>query len=220
MMDSDKIKAAIAAMKDGDGDAALALLEAMMMDIASAESGAESKALSEATDEEPEALSEAADEESQMKEAPVVGEDEEKQEMLSLFSLTKRDTAKDAVAEVRAMSVRLAHYEKEAAAREAEEKALLVGELVKFGAELPATAWADASKRVPVPRLAAEATESLRARVEAFKAGRSLALPTPPASSESISKLSAADQQRAKNIKDPEQRERFVALRLSRMKDN
>lgn len=48
----------------------------------------------------------------------------------------------------------------------------LVGELVKLGFEIPATAWEDEAGQVPCERLRAESVESLKARVAKLSAAR------------------------------------------------
>lgn len=53
---------------------------------------------------------------------------------------------------------------------EAAERRALVGELVKLGAEIPATAWANIDGTTPVKRLADESIDSLRDRVAKLSA--------------------------------------------------
>lgn len=66
---------------------------------------------------------------------------------------------------------------------ESGERRKLVGELVKLGVELPATAWGDDKGTVPCARLAAEPIADLRARVAllAANAPSKRSTPTPPA---------------------------------------
>jgi hypothetical protein len=67
---------------------------------------------------------------------------------------------------------------------EATERRQLVGELVRLGVEIPATAWGDDKGTVPVKRLAEEPIDELRARVKTLAAAARPGLrrvPTPPA---------------------------------------
>jgi hypothetical protein len=67
---------------------------------------------------------------------------------------------------------------------ESSERRRLTGELVKLGAETPATAWSDDDGKVPVERIAKEPIEELRARVAKLTAakGKKKDDPTPPPS--------------------------------------
>jgi phage I-like protein len=80
------------------------------------------------------------------------------------------------VDEWRKSHIELAAREKavevERLALETAERRKLVGELVKLGAETPATAWSDAKGTVPVDRLAAESLASLKDRVQKLAAPR------------------------------------------------
>jgi hypothetical protein len=60
----------------------------------------------------------------------------------------------------------------ERTALESGERRKLVGELVKLGAETPATAWADDEAKAPVKRLADEPITELRARVAKLSAAK------------------------------------------------
>lgn len=67
---------------------------------------------------------------------------------------------------------------------ESGERRRLVGELVKLGAETPATAWADDDAKAPVKRLADEPIAELRARVAKLAKAKGVVTkpaPTPPA---------------------------------------
>jgi hypothetical protein len=100
-----------------------------------------------------------------------------------------------AIAEVEAW--RASHLELEStrvalaqdrAALENGERRKLVGELVKLGAETPATAWQNDDGKTPVKRLADEPIAELRARVQKLSAARggrvgTVTDPKPPSSS-------------------------------------
>lgn len=63
------------------------------------------------------------------------------------------------------LEAREAQLAKDRTALEAGERRALVGQLVKLGAEIPATAWSDDKGAVPCKRLQAEPIGELRARV-------------------------------------------------------
>ena len=65
---------------------------------------------------------------------------------------------------------RVAELGAQIANTEAAERRTLVGELVKLGAELPATAWANLDATTPVKRLSDEPLDSLRDRVAKLSA--------------------------------------------------
>lgn len=100
-------------------------------------------------------------------------------------------------------------------AAETAELRSLITELVTLGAETPATAWAN---NAPVPRLASEGLESLRARTAALRATKPTT-PTPPPvaggeqiDGEDVSMLSDGEREYAKTeITDPSHRKRFIA---------
>lgn len=62
----------------------------------------------------------------------------------------------------------------------------LVGELVKLGFEIPATAWEDEAGQVPCERLRSESVESLKARVAKLSAARAPNQSAKPSSAESL----------------------------------
>ena len=102
----------------------------------------------------------------------------------------------------------------ERTAAQTAERRSLIGSLVELGAETPATAFAGGA---PVARLTSEALPELRSRVAALRAARPAgAAPVPPPSGAGESDLSEVETRAANQIKDPEKRSAFVALRRSR----
>lgn len=77
---------------------------------------------------------------------------------------------------------------KDRATLESGERRKLVGELVKLGAETPATAWADDDAKAPCKRLVDEPIVELRARVAklAKAKGASPVTPRPPVSADAL----------------------------------
>jgi hypothetical protein len=94
-----------------------------------------------------------------------------------LSKLTGATTLGEAVRIVETRFSALAEREKEIEAERKERKALemaeyrkLTGELVKLGAEIPATAWQDEKGTLPVQRILDEPLSKLRARVAQMSA--------------------------------------------------
>lgn len=182
-MDAAKVKEAIEALKAEDGAKALELLESM---IASAASGEEAPADEPPADDAPPA--EMADE------PPPANDDQQAMKAASekLVKLTGKTSLLEALTDVedwRVSHVTLtderAKMAKEHAALELTERRKLIADLVKLGAETPATAWAgEAKKLVPVRRLSEEPIDGLRERVKSLLASRGGKIPTalkPPA---------------------------------------
>jgi hypothetical protein len=156
-MDPEKIKAALEAIKNGDADAALALLEEMIAGAAGAGDAA--------PEAEADALADAPD--------AVEEEDEQALTMVAaskeLVVLQKQAATREAA--LAKLTATVKALEDSRAESEQVERVALVAELVVIGAETPATAWAgDAAKRQPVARLSAEPLKDLKARVEMLKA--------------------------------------------------
>lgn len=110
-------------------------------------------------------------------------EDEEDKEAMAaaseLMTLTEETSAGAALERVKLW--RQAYVDSERArdevtakqaALDSAERRRLVGELVKLGAETPATAWSDTAGSVPVARLSAEPLPDLRSRVKSLAAAR------------------------------------------------
>ena len=213
-MDPKLIAEALDALTAGDAEKCAEILKAVIASAAGAPadagagdgSGDGSGASTEATAEPPD---------------PDPKKDEAEAMARALSSLLKVQGAAEVVAAVKALSADVAALKLSRDADEHNERVQLVGELVKLGAELPATAWADADKRVPVDVLRTMPMPALRARVEAFrKAPRAFAATPPAQGATGIAALSDEDRARAEQIKDPAARERFIVARLARMGGN
>jgi hypothetical protein len=149
-MDPDKIKAALEALKNDDGAAAIALLEELIVSMASGEAPP--------ADAPAEPLADAPD-------APK--QEDEQVAATALMRLTGASSVGEALLACDQIKARLDKDESDRAAADRVARRDLVAELVRLGVEFPATAWAgDAEKRVPVKRLADEPLDELRARVE------------------------------------------------------
>jgi hypothetical protein len=177
-MDPEKIKAALEAIKNGDAEAALKVLEEML--VAAAGGGAP-------PDPAPEPLAETPD--------PAPAKEDEQVAAAALMKLTGASSVGVAILECDKIKARLDADDQERAAAERVARRDLVAELVKLGIEFPSTAWAgDAEKRVPVKRLAEEPLDELRARVELHrKAAPRAPAAKPPASGADVIELSARE---------------------------
>jgi hypothetical protein len=129
-------------------------------------------------------------------ETPAVVEDDEekkKEPMVAAarlaIALTGKTDPGEAMAELSRRSKiaieleeREATLAKDRATLEAGERRRLVGDLVKLGVEIPATAWSDDKGTIPCERLSKEPIEELRARVQKLSAarGRPRLEPLPP----------------------------------------
>lgn len=195
-MNPDQVKAAIEALKGGDGAAALEVLEALLVQLATggagepdgdegagvppAASGAgavagsadESKDPGKNPGAEPGA---SAGKQPPPKEPPAKPEPAMNALARGVIELFGGD-AGSALRAVRAMHTEHMQRKADTAALEAVERRGLVADLVRLDVEVPATAWVDPEKTgadlVPVPRLAAEDIVSLRKRVSLIKSTR------------------------------------------------
>jgi hypothetical protein len=153
-MDPEKLKAAIEALKNGDGDAALAVLEDMLIGASSGEAPppAEGAALGESADPPPPAPGE---------------EDPEKAAAARLCKITGH-TSLEGVAEFVAKAAKRIDEDEQTRGRvERDERRTLVGELVKCGSETPATAWSGKPEdRTPAEPWASLPIVALRERVK------------------------------------------------------
>jgi len=188
MIDPEQLKAAIEAIKAADGDAALAILEGMLVGEAGGEVAPDAAAaLAEVPAEPP-------------VEDPLAAQ---------LAAQSRELTAlRAAVGAITAERVSADNVTRRG----------LVAQLVELGIETPATAWqGDASERKPCARLGAESVVDMTSRIatlrQALGAVRLNARPAAP----TAGSLSAHEQAAANKIKDPEARERFLARRIARL---
>lgn len=153
----DQAKKAIAAVKEQNGDAALAFVEAMLAEAL----GASAEPADDGAGEPPP---------EPLEDAPAPAEDdEEKQMATALRSVLKLSDPVGIVAEVKRLTSEVAALKIEREADERNERVKLVGELVALGAELPCTAYADPESGKLSDELASKPIAVLRARVKAFR---------------------------------------------------
>lgn len=165
-MDPETVKKALEAIKEGDSDAALALLESMIAGAAGGEAPADdAPPEGEMMADEP-----PADEEEQLAEdedAPAVAA-----ATARLLRLTGKETFSSALDEIEAwrqshinLSKREAQLAKDRAAIEASDRRRLYGELVTKAHKAPATVWADAKAVKAKPYLERMTLEELKQHV-------------------------------------------------------
>ncbi len=174
-MDPDKIKAALEAMKNGDGDAALLILEEMIAslapDSADDSEGAGEVLADDPPDEETEELAAHPDDDKD--------KDEDK-EMSALARATGHKSDAALAKSYKKLLSRVETLNAESAEIELGARRELVAGLVKLGVETPATAWeGDAEKRDPVKRLMSEPISELRARVDVLRAAHPAPIEAP-----------------------------------------
>jgi hypothetical protein len=171
-MDAEQIKALIEAIKNKDGDAALAIAEAMLVSAASGE------AAPAASGGEGDPLAASAE--------PTPPTPEEKALEATLTLLTGADGPAERNAFLtKLVEERKAHAER-VATLELSSRFELVAELVKLGVEFPSTAFeGDPADRKLVARLSSESIADLRARVAVVKKAKGAA-PTPPARKDEV----------------------------------
>lgn len=115
--------------------------------------------------------------------APPPEEDKDKEPAMAAarvaLSLTGKTDIGEAMAELSRRSKLAVEFESKEKALAADREKLetterrkLVGELVRVGAEIPATAWSDDKGTVPCDRLAKEPISELRTRVQQLSQGR------------------------------------------------
>ncbi len=117
----------------------------------------------------------------------------------ALLSATGAASLADAVKVVQDWAKTAESTKKQSEALALSQRVTLVGELVKLGAETPATAYADAEKKALAPRLLSEDLESMRGRVKALKDAKAPAGNLRPATTE-IKTFSASEQAGAKKL--------------------
>lgn len=175
-MNPDQVKAAIESLKNGDGAAALEVLEALLVSLAT---GANPDASGDAGGAPPAAsgagaTSGNADESKDPNKAekPDPAMNALARGVVELFG----GDAGSALVAVRALKAEADKRASDAAVLEAVERRGLVADLVKLEVEVPATAWVDPEKTgaelAPVERLAKEPIAELRKRVSLIKSTR------------------------------------------------
>lgn len=162
-MSPEILKKALAVSKEQDGAAALALIEEMIVEYASG-------APAEPAPGDPTAASAEPDPEAEAMTALA----------RDVVALSGAKTAGEAATRTREVYAAHAETEKRSRDLEASERRGLVADLVKIGAETPATAWqsvdAEGDARQPVKRLADEPIAELRSRVKALAESRGVVL--------------------------------------------
>ena len=168
MMDPAKLKAAIEALKNNDGEAALAVLEEMLVAAAAGD------AADEAAEQDPAVATEetpAVPPADPMKPKDPAAPPTEATALAMLQRIT--GTTNIVEAEARLTTVVRGYDATERSQRTIDlaSRRDLIGKLVKLGAETPASAWTgEPAQRNPCKRLAAVSLEDMRAHVTALEA--------------------------------------------------
>lgn len=198
-MDPEKVKAALEALKSNDTAAAMALLEEWIVSLASGEAMPAGESPS---DPPPSADAAAAAADAQM---AAFGR--------TACALLGRENPGEALSSLRDLHAASLRAAEDARNLEVAERAGLVADLVKLGAEVPATAFADplAEKPAICARLASEPIASLRARVAALKAAAGTAVRAPVAAPSARTYTKAEQAFMANNKMTPEQFEAHKA---------
>ncbi len=189
-MDPDKLKAALEAMKNGDGEAALMIMEDMIESLAAGAAGdsegSEESLADDPPDEESEELAAHPDEDE---------DDKDKDKEMSALARATGHKSDAALAKSYSQLLsRVARLDTDKAQVELGARRELVADLVKLGVETPATAWAgDAEARMPVKRLMSEPISGLRDRVDAMRAVRPALIEAPTAVARSQKALTKAE---------------------------
>jgi len=210
-MTPEQAKKAIAAVKDQSGDAALALVEELLAsalgaDSAPADAPADGNAPAEPLEGAP--ADPTKDETAAMGQAL--------RRVAKLAGLPEVASTADIEAEVKRLRSEVDAVLADKAKADSDERIRLVGELVKLGSEVPATAWEEADKGIAVKRLREEPLESLRSRVAVLRKSRpALDVAAPDAA---LVELTEDQRARAEKMK-PAQRVRFIELLSQRGKN-
>jgi hypothetical protein len=192
-MDPEMIKKALAAIKEGDSDAALALLEGMIAEAAGGEAPAEEEAPAEIMAEEPPSEEEEEEEIAASEDAPAVAA-----ATARLLRLTGKDTFGSALDEIETwrqshinLSKRDAQLTKDRAAIEASDRRRLYGELVTKASKAPARVWADPKAKKALPYLErmslVELTQFVADEIAALPEGARKALRPPTSAQHDLS---------------------------------
>ncbi len=184
-MDLDKLKAALEAIENGDGDAALMILKEMVASAAANDAGDDAGdgayALADDTPDE-ERTEQLADHPAGEDEDEDEDKDKDNKEMSALARSTGHKSDEALAKSYNKLQAQVAALDAESAEVELGARRELVADLVKLGVETPATAWAGpADKRMPVKRLMSESIAGLRERVDAMRAVRPMPLEAPTA---------------------------------------
>lgn len=164
MMNAEDVKKALAALKEGNADAALALLESLVASAASGDAGGDAGGEPAASAADA-ALAEGAD-----APAPKPEDEEETVAAKALKTLTGTKSLGEAIESLKTMTATVETLRAESAAIELSSRRELIAELVKLGIETPATAWEGKPEdRKPCKRLNAEPVAELRERVKLLK---------------------------------------------------
>lgn len=205
MMDVGLVKKALEALESGDADAAKSVLSEVIASAASGDPDPKS-------DEDP---AEASPEKSEEDSDAAASQTDGGAAALAAFlrrELGSRSNA-DVAAKVALLSAQVESLELERKANEQRERVELVGELVRLGREIPATAWANSDRSVPSDAYASMPLSSLRGRVAAFRASPLPTVHVSPPKAEQA-QLSAAEQRLA-DVMNPEQKARFARARAA-----
>lgn len=164
----EQAQAVLDALQSGDASAALAIVEEMLLTAIAAVPGeALSTDAAPEPDEDPEAM---AAESAAAVDAADPEEDPEAMRALSaLCDLVGAASPDEAI---RKLSANRDADARKAAEAEAISRRALVADLIKLGAETPATAWADDERRTVCKRLSAESIDDMRGRVKALRAAK------------------------------------------------
>lgn len=167
MLKPEQVQAALDAIADNNTEAAMELLRDILTQISTGED-----ATSESESESEDALA------SEGGEPPENAPEKDKAEELAsvalgrLVQLSGKSGFGEAVAfyeDLKSRSDKIAAEQKKL---DDDARQDLVGQLVKLGAEVPATAWQDDDRKVLAPRLAKEPVSDLRKRVHALAASK------------------------------------------------
>lgn len=209
-MDPKLIQDALDALIAGDAEACAAILKSLVVAAAGGEASEPSDAGADATAQSADPAPSEED-----KQPPAAMAASADATVAALRSALKVETPVAVLAAVNALKAKVDALTLAAQADELKERAALIGQLVKLGAELPATAWKDSDKFVPVARLANEPIAELRDRVAALAAVAPKRVAAPKHAAFDVAALSDSDRDLAETIADPAARARFVAARLS-----
>lgn len=198
MMTPEMLQKALEALKTGDAEAAMALLEEAIVAQAAGEPAPEAPAEDVAV----EAMADAPNDEE--------SEDEKKKEEdpSAVAASILASVGASTIDEIKSWKLAAEEAAKVKQGVELASRRVLVAELVKLGVEMPATAWSgDPKDRIPCERLSSEPLADLQKRVGVLRdAGKGREVTPPARKTESAVQLSANERAEcAKRGIDPEQ---------------